>query len=110
MNTELYGAVGKRIKETRIFQGYSRSKLAEKAGISDKFLYEIEMGKKGFSSDVLYRISDVLGVSCDYILKGSQRKENDNSELMAVIECFDKRDIQKLGALVKMIYEYKSEK
>lgn len=60
--------VGARIRELREIQNYTREGLAEKVDISAKFLYEIEMGKKGFSADTLCRISKALSVSCDYIM------------------------------------------
>lgn len=40
--------IGKRIRELRKQQNSTREGLAEKAGISAKFLYEIETGKKDF--------------------------------------------------------------
>lgn len=49
--------VGERIRELRESQNYTREGFAEKVDISAKFLYEIEVGKKGFSADVLCRIS-----------------------------------------------------
>ena len=42
--------------------------------ISTKFLYEIEAGRKGFSANVLYKISKALNVSCDYILNDSNQQ------------------------------------
>ena len=57
---------GERIRELRELQNYTREVFAEKVDISEKFLYEIEVGKKGFSADTLCRISKVLSVSCDY--------------------------------------------
>ena len=37
-----------RIRELRESKKYTRQVLAEKANISEKFLYEIETGKSGF--------------------------------------------------------------
>ena len=44
---------------------------------SPKFLYEIEAGKKGFSSKVLYRLAKALNVSCDFILEGREWEISD---------------------------------
>ncbi len=66
-----------RIKSLRRRQGYTIEKLAERAGISPKFLYEIEAGKKGFSSKVLYRLAKALNVSCDFILEGREWEISD---------------------------------
>ena len=39
--------IGKRIKKLRLQREYTREYLAECADISAKFLYEVEVGKKG---------------------------------------------------------------
>lgn len=65
--------IGQRIREMREAHSYTREALAELVDISDKFLYEIETGRKGFSADVLCRLSKVLSVSCDYIMLGEEK-------------------------------------
>ncbi len=62
--------IGIRIRRLREAQHETREGLAEKADISAKFLYEIETGKKGFSAEILCRLSQALSVSCDYIMLG----------------------------------------
>ena len=71
-NKPFYTASGKRIKQTRERQKLSRDKFSQLADISDKFLYDIEVGNKGMSADTLYRISVALGVSADWLLSGSE--------------------------------------
>lgn len=44
-----YSEIGFRIMQLRNQQNISRERLADMANISQKFLYEIEFGKKGFS-------------------------------------------------------------
>ena len=51
-------------------QGWTREDLAAVSGISPKFLYEIENGKKGFSAQTLSLLAKCLHVSCDYIMFG----------------------------------------
>ncbi|MDR0307949.1 MAG: helix-turn-helix domain-containing protein [Chitinispirillales bacterium] len=62
--------IGKRIKEKRISSGLTREQLAGMARISDKFLYDIEVGNKGMSAETLYRIKTALDVSADWMLMG----------------------------------------
>ena len=71
---------GERIRELREIQTYTREAFAEKIDISPKFLYEIETGKKGFSADVLGRISKALSISCDYIMFGEDVKHYGNEK------------------------------
>lgn len=64
--------IGKRIYELRNKKGYSREYLSESAGISAKFLYEIELKGKGFSAKTLGKLSLALNTSADYILFGKE--------------------------------------
>lgn len=66
--------LGHRVMETRLNQHLTREYVAEAADISSKFLYEIEKGKKGCSTYVLYRISDALNVSPSYLMLDTQNK------------------------------------
>ncbi len=67
---EFDAEVGKRVRALREKLGYSREKLSELAEVSTKFIYEIEVGKKGMSAYTLFNLSKSLGVSCDYLLTG----------------------------------------
>lgn len=64
--------IGRRITRLRVERNLTREQLAEIAGISSRYLYEIEYGKKKLSAEVLYYIASGLKVSCDYLLIGSQ--------------------------------------
>lgn len=46
--------------------------MAAHTKLSGKFLYEIEVGRKGFSADVLLRIANYLDTGCDYIMTGKE--------------------------------------
>ena len=67
-NRSFYSAVGSKIKQQRLERKITREQLARLADISDKFLYDIEVGNKGMSADTLYRIGIALGVSIDWLL------------------------------------------
>lgn len=71
-------SVGKRIRELREKQEMTREELANKAEITTKFLYEVENGKKGMSANNLYKIAIALSTSCDYILLGVHRIDDEN--------------------------------
>lgn len=88
--------IGQRIKELREAKKYTRACFAEKVGISIKFLYEIETGKKGFSADVLCKIADALSVSCDFIMYG---KESSYEGRAAIIHILDKMDSKEIAIL-----------
>lgn len=81
--------VGKRIRELREKQEMTREELANRVDITAKFLYEVENGKKGMSAGNLYKISVALSTSCDYILFGVHRVD-DESRLENLYEDFVK--------------------
>ena len=60
-----YSAVGKRIKSIRKKKKYSQKYVAEAANLSDKYLSEIECGKKEGRLEIYVRIAAVLDVSLD---------------------------------------------
>lgn len=62
--------VGERIKNRRGKLGWTQEKLAEKAGISKGFLSDLETGNRGVSAEYLLEISQALGVTLDYLMKG----------------------------------------
>lgn len=104
MDKEMYIAAGERIQSIRIIKGVRREHLAEAAKISSKFLYEIENGRKGFSAQVLYNISKVLKVDCDYILTGDAKMGYDKS-LIEALKLFDKDQMGRVSVILKKIYE-----
>lgn len=95
--------VGKRIRELREKQEMTREELANKAEITVKFLYEVEKGKKGISASNLYKIAMALSTSCDYILLGVHRTD-DESRLESLYEEFLKGfDEEQRKAVVRML-------
>jgi ribosome-binding protein aMBF1 (putative translation factor) len=64
-------AVGIRVRQLRKKRKWSRETLAEKALITDKYIYEIETGRKCMSSWVLGKVAKALDVSADNILPDS---------------------------------------
>lgn len=99
--------IGKRIRELRELHNDTRESLAEKVGISAKFLYEIETGKKGFSIDILRRISESLAVSCDYIIFGEEKCKDDIKTICALkkLEAIHIRQIQDLTKVLHEILD-----
>lgn len=108
MDGKLYKDAGMRIQTLRVGRGYTREQLAGLSGISEKFLYEIETGRKGFSADVLHRLAAALCVSCDYILTGSGRDGNLDGRLADTIELFGDESVDKLIRLLEVVYEFEA--
>ena len=68
-NMELNLELGQRVKELREALNLSRKDLAELLDISDYFLVEIELGRRGVSNVTLCKLADALCTTTDYLLK-----------------------------------------
>ena len=88
--------IGKRIRELRKQQNSTREGLAEKAGISAKFLYEIETGKKGFSIDIL---------GCDYIVFGEKKTYEKKEQIICVLKSLEEKHSKQEQELKEELYE-----
>lgn len=97
--------VGARIRELREIRNYTRGSLAEKVDISAKFLYEIEVGKKGFSADTLCRISKALSVSCDYIMLGEDTGCRSKEKIICVLEKLEPKQTSKIMDILRILSE-----
>ena len=90
-----YAEIGRNIQAARKQKNMSREELAEKSGLSAKFIGNIERGEKAVSLDSFVCIANVLGVSADTLL-GSVLKNG-----------YQVKTIEKVKKYIKI---YKNEK
>ena len=64
--------LGKHIKLIRKGQDLTQEMLAEKAGVSQHYIYEIEAGRKAMSIHSFASLTCALDVSADYLLFGDE--------------------------------------
>lgn len=94
---------GQRIMCLRKQKAFTREYLAELADISAKFLYEIEMGKKGCSSYILYRLSRALDVPPDLLIRDQEDASEDSvKKIYGVLDCKHKTQVD---TILKVLYE-----
>ncbi len=67
--------VGGRIRYVRTQRNLTLEQLAERAGISKSFLWEVEHDRSNISGEKLLRIANVLGASLDFLLRGEPEPE-----------------------------------
>ena len=102
--------MGKRLEEVRESRGMTREEVAEKAGISTKFLYEVERGKKGISAQTLLRLAKTLSVSCDYLLVGKETVVKQSFGNDNIKKQFNKRQMELVEEVLELIYEISENK
>lgn len=67
--------IGKRIKAKREALKLSQKSLSEKVGISPAAINQFEKGEKKPSTQVLFKIADVLETTTDTLLSGIEEKD-----------------------------------
>ena len=80
--TDFLKEMGQRIMIRRKALHMTQDELSEKLGVSTQMISNLELGKKAIRPENLARVCDVLGLSADFVLTGS----NTNTAVDAVAE------------------------
>lgn len=73
-DTEFLKAMGQRIMARRKALRMTQEELAEKLGVSTQMISNLELGKKAIRPENLARVCEVMGLSADFVLTGSNTK------------------------------------
>lgn len=84
--------MGLRIKNQRKSLKFTQEAIAEALDVSVKHFSEVERGLAGLSIENLIKLSNILGVSIDYIVKGEADREKWNSTLSVLQEVPDGKE------------------
>ena len=71
---EFLKAMGHRIMVRRKSLRMTQEELPEKLGVSTQMISNLELGKKAIRPENLAKVCDVLGLSADFILTGTDTK------------------------------------
>ena len=97
-----YNEVGKRLSTRRKELGMKQFQVSEAAGLSDKYLSNLERATSVMSIDVLMKLCNVLKVSPDYLLLGTTERLNS--------EDIEQRFLQMLSSMnekqIKMVFSF----
>ena len=74
-------------------------------GDSRVTIYQIESGKKGFSSDVLCKIARTLTVSCDYIMYGEEHSLRNGEKIYYILNQLETEQAIKIQFILKILIE-----
>jgi len=75
--------IGERIRYEREKLGLTREKFAEIVDLSPLYIGQLERGERQMSLNTLFKVSQCLHISIDYLVKGSNKDE---------LDCFIKDD------------------
>lgn len=73
-DTEFLKEMGQRIMVRRKALRMTQEELSEKLGVSTQMISNLELGKKAIRPENLARVCDVLSLSADFVLTGSNTK------------------------------------
>ncbi len=99
--------LGKRIRSLRERYKISQERLSEEAGLSSKYLGEVERGLGNISIDKLNKIARALGVSLTSIVECEQEKPKNDliKEVCELLPKLKEHDVQIIYKLVKSFTE-----
>lgn len=70
--------IGKRCKEARLAANLTQEKLSELLDVNSQFISDVERGRVGVSLLTLRELSETLGVTTDYLIKGASSCASEN--------------------------------
>ncbi len=73
-DTKFLKAMGQRIMVRRKSLRMTQEELAEKLGVSTQMISNLELGKKAIRPENLANVCEVLKLSADFVLTGSNTK------------------------------------
>lgn len=103
-------ALGTRIANRRKHLNISQNKLAEKLGISNNHLSNIERGRESPGLDVLIGICNELQVTPDYLLMGTMHPRGVPQNLIDSLSLCSNEDILLLEQMVHHMVERRENK
>ena len=98
-NAELV-EIGLRIANRRKNLNFTQEQLAEKMDVSVQMISNLERGNKAIKIENLVKISNILGVSTDYILLGNHIN-SDNSVLSDKLSKLSQEDYDMIWMLIE---------
>ncbi len=63
--------IGDRIRQARTAINMSQQTLAERLDITPSYVSNMELGKNNFTVDKLLKLTEILGVSADWLLRSN---------------------------------------
>ncbi|MBE5952099.1 MAG: helix-turn-helix transcriptional regulator [Lachnospiraceae bacterium] len=106
MNNKLK-EIGARVREARLRLNISQTTLAELAQLHPTYISQIENGKANLSVEVFVRLTEVLQVSADWLLRSNVPSVNQLEE-QELVSLFSDCSATERKTILKMIKDIKS--
>ena len=104
--------MGARIRARREALQMTRNQLAERLSVTGKFIADIEYGHKGVSIDNLYKITQILDISADFLLRGDDgvssgdaRKKILNENILGALSVCSEKQLGCMEQIARLYVE-----
>lgn len=94
---------GMRMKELRIVKNLSQELLANKAGISPKYMSRIEMGLHFPSFDIIVKLANALQVEVKDFFEFAHEAKNVKDLKEIIRDLLNEADVERLRLAVKVL-------
>lgn len=107
--TEFIKLLGERVRYIRKEQGLSQEQLGEKAGLSEKYIGQVERGEKNLTIDSLFKISRGLNLALEELFRSLDPivREDDLGRLLNLLDKRPKADHAMILNVAKVIFNQK---
>jgi transcriptional regulator with XRE-family HTH domain len=98
--------IGARIKELRRSKGMSQEALAEKTGISSKYISSIERGKENPTLDTFIKLADALNIELSEVFNFSHEASVKDLKVFisSLIKGSDEERLRLTAKILRAIY------
>ena len=92
MSKEKEDHLGTRIRKGRVKKSYTQEILAEKIGVTQGYISELERGNELPGRDLLFRLSECLDITTDYLCNGDTQTTLRNLRIEKIMKWLDNQD------------------
>lgn len=94
MDDKKYIDIGKRIRDLREQNNWTRDFLSERLNISTMYLSQLEKGQRSSSLQLTIKIAEAFDISLDYLIHGEKSIDVDKSEVIGLVNKASKRQLE----------------
>ncbi|MCL1884682.1 MAG: helix-turn-helix domain-containing protein [Defluviitaleaceae bacterium] len=100
--------IGSHIRKLREEKRLTRDAFSESANLSSNFIYDVETGRRGTSSESLFLIAHALGVTMDYLATGEEMHEG-LEEIIALLRNFPQNQLPIIESTIRNLLEIRDD-
>ena len=79
---DILNMIGEKVQIARLKKGFTQEQLAEKCGVSTKYISAFERGKTSGSIFLIINICNILDISPNYIFNKTINNSNDSNDIL----------------------------